>query len=54
MTKTDQTLEAIKKKCEAIEYGEWPIKLLVDRGQIVGFDEIDRPIIKFRAKGEKE
>lgn len=49
MSKTDQTLEVIKKKCEQIFAGEWPVKLIIYRGEIVGFDEIDRALIKFRA-----
>ena len=49
-SKTEQTLAIIKKKCAQIDHGEWPIKLIVYDGDIVGFDELDRPVIKFRAK----
>ena len=49
-SKTEQTLTALKKKCEQITHGEWPVKLIIYDGDIVGFEEIDRPIIKFRAK----
>lgn len=50
MTKTDQTLKVIKEKSKQILHGEWPIKLIIYDGEIVGFDEIDRPITKFRVQ----
>jgi len=54
MSKTDQTLKSLTDKAKQIQDGEWPVKLIMYRGEIVGYDEIDRPIIKFRAKGGKE
>jgi len=54
MTKTEETLKVIKEKCEQIEYGEFSVKLYIHAKEITGFDQIDSPIIKFRAKGEKE
>lgn len=51
-SKTDQTLGVIKEKSKQILHGEWPIKLIIYEGEIVGFDEIDRPIIKYRVKRE--
>lgn len=52
MSKTEQTFGVLKKKCEQIYTGEWPIKFIIHKGEVVGFDEIDRPIIKFRATKE--
>ena len=49
MSKTDQTLEVLKKKCEQIDMGEWEIKVYVYRGEIIGFDQLKAPLIKFRA-----
>ena len=50
MNKTEQVVAVIVKKCKQIGHGEWPIKLLIHDGDLVGFDEMDRPVIKFRAK----
>jgi hypothetical protein len=49
MSKTEQTLEVIKKKCEQFYTGEWVIKLYLYRGEIIGFDQEGQPLIKFRA-----
>lgn len=49
-SKTKQTLAVIQKKCEQIGHGEWPIKLIIYDREITGFDELDRPVVKFRAK----
>lgn len=53
MTKTDQTFAVLRDKAKAIGYGEWPIRIVVFSGEIVGFDEIDRAVIKYRAGKEK-
>lgn len=49
-SKTEQTLEVIKEKSKQILHGEWPIKLIIYDGEIVGFDQTGDPIIKFRVK----
>lgn len=54
MDKTTQTFEVLREKCKQIGHGEWPIKLIIFAGSAVGFDEIDRPIIKFRANKEQK
>ena len=50
--KTEQTLKALVEKCEQIKYGEWSVKLYIFKQQIVGFDQIGSPVIKFRAGGQ--
>lgn len=49
-SKTDQTFKFIRDKSKQIGHGEWPIKLIIYEGEVVGVDQIGDPIIKFRVK----
>jgi hypothetical protein len=48
MTKTDETLEVLKKKCKQVGYGELEVRLIIYQDEIIGFDQLKEPIIKFR------
>ena len=48
MDKTSQTFEVIKKKATQINWGEWELKLIINDGEIIGFDQTKEPVIKFR------
>lgn len=52
--KTSQTLKALAEKCEQFKFGSWKIEVLFHEGEITGFNQIQPPEIKFRAKEPSE
>lgn len=47
-------LDVIREKSEQIGYGEWHIKLIIYNGEVMGFDQIESPLIKYRASHGKK
>jgi len=46
--------DVLNQKAQDIGYGDWSVKLVIFEGKIIGFDQIDAPVIKFReSKGKK-
>lgn len=53
MDKTEQTIEALREIARRNPYCEVTLKFLIHKGQLQGFDEVEPPKIKFRAKDVK-
>ena len=48
-----KSIDIISQKAEQIKYGEWKVKIYIHDGKIVGFDEVEPPIIKYRDSKNK-
>lgn len=45
--------DVIREKALQIGYGEWQVKLIIYNGEVMGFDQLDSPLIKFRVSQNK-
>ena len=45
---TERILNILKDKAKQIQYGEWVIKIIIHKGEIQGFDQVEPPLIKVR------
>lgn len=46
--------DAIKKDLRSVPYGTWKVELVIHAGEIVGYNEIEKPLKQFRVTTEKK
>lgn len=50
MLEQKTVFDVLKDQAKKIGHGEWVVKLIIYDDEIVGFDQVEVPIIRFRQK----
>ena len=53
MSEPKNVFDVLKEQSVKIGHGEWVIKLIIYDGELVGFDQVEAPVVKFRQRKEK-
>lgn len=46
--------DVLREQAGQIGFGEWVVKLIIYNGEVIGFDQEQAPLIKFRAGAGKK